>query len=55
MAKFKGGKFKGGNITPPPKPDPCVACNGSGHYDTKGSPKCSACKGSGIESPKEQA
>jgi DnaJ-class molecular chaperone len=25
----------------------CVACNGSGRYDHKGSPKCGACHGSG--------
>lgn len=27
----------------------CTACNGSGHYDAKGSPKCSSCKGTGKE------
>lgn len=27
----------------------CGACNGSGYYDNNGSPKCSACKGLGIE------
>jgi len=25
----------------------CIACNGSGHYDHNGSPKCSACNGTG--------
>ena len=25
----------------------CPACNGSGHYDTTGSPKCAACNGTG--------
>lgn len=28
----------------------CIACNGSGRYDTTGSPKCSSCNGTGIES-----
>lgn len=32
-----------------PKPKPCSACNGSGYYDTKGSPKCGACNGTGKE------
>ena len=27
----------------------CVACNGSGRYDTFKSPKCVACNGSGKE------
>ena len=27
----------------------CVACNGSGRYDSNGSPKCSSCGGSGKE------
>ena len=27
----------------------CIACNGSGYYDTNGSPKCSSCKGTGKE------
>ena len=33
----------------------CLACNGSGHYDSNGSPKCSNCNGTGKErvSPKE--
>jgi hypothetical protein len=26
----------------------CSACNGSGHYDNTGSPKCGACLGLGI-------
>ena len=26
---------------------PCTACNGSGHYDHNGSPKCGACEGTG--------
>jgi hypothetical protein len=26
----------------------CVACNGSGHYDTTGSPPCAACCGTGL-------
>jgi DnaJ-class molecular chaperone len=28
----------------------CVACNGSGYYDTTNSPACSACNGTGKES-----
>lgn len=28
---------------------PCYACNGSGHYDHNGSPKCGACDGTGKE------
>lgn len=27
----------------------CVACNGSGYYDAKGSPKCGACGGTGKQ------
>lgn len=27
----------------------CSACNGSGRYDTTGSPKCGACEGAGKE------
>ncbi|WP_019012121.1 hypothetical protein [Deinococcus aquatilis] len=27
----------------------CMACNGSGHYDHNGSPRCGACGGSGLE------
>jgi DnaJ-class molecular chaperone len=27
----------------------CVACNGSGKYDSHGSPKCSGCNGTGKE------
>lgn len=27
----------------------CVACNGSGHYDSNGSPPCGACDGTGVE------
>lgn len=27
--------------------DVCVACSGSGRYDTTGSPKCGACNGTG--------
>jgi len=30
-----------------PKERKCYACNGSGHYDTNGSPKCGACGGTG--------
>lgn len=26
---------------------PCVACNGSGHYDANNSPKCGSCGGTG--------
>lgn len=29
----------------------CVACNGSGRYDSNGSPKCGACEGTGKEQP----
>ncbi len=37
------------------KQRPCFACNGSGIYDNTGSPKCSACNGTGKEryKPKE--
>jgi len=28
---------------------PCSACNGSGYYDHNGSPKCMACRGTGLE------
>ncbi len=31
------------------KQRPCVACNGSGYYDSKGSPPCGACDGTGKE------
>lgn len=27
----------------------CIACNGSGSYDHKDSPKCSCCEGTGKE------
>ena len=27
----------------------CTACNGSGHYDNDGSPKCGCCNGKGYE------
>ncbi|EKN6179356.1 hypothetical protein DVQ53_00195 [Yersinia enterocolitica] len=27
----------------------CSACNGSGHYDHNGSPRCGACDGTGKE------
>lgn len=27
----------------------CVACNGSGYYDTTNSPTCGACNGTGKE------
>lgn len=27
--------------------EPCLACNGSGHYDHNGSPVCSSCHGTG--------
>lgn len=27
----------------------CVACNGSGYYDTTNSPSCSSCNGTGKE------
>lgn len=27
----------------------CIACNGSGHYDSNGSPDCSSCGGTGKE------
>lgn len=26
---------------------PCLACNGTGHYDNTGSPKCESCNGTG--------
>ena len=31
------------------KERPCVACNGTGHYDAEGAPYCAACDGSGKE------
>lgn len=31
------------------KEKPCVACNGTGHYDVKGAPSCGACNGTGKE------
>jgi DnaJ-class molecular chaperone len=34
------------------KQRPCIACNGSGYYDHNGSPKCSACEGTGKETYK---
>lgn len=34
-----------------PPDDKCVACNGSGRYDTRGSPKCGACGGTGKRDP----
>ena len=49
MAKFKGRKLKHGGIDRPPTPKPCVACSGSGRYDSTGSPKCSACNGTGKQ------
>lgn len=36
------------------KERPCTACNGSGHYDVKNSPKCGACNGTGKEKYKPQ-
>ena len=37
------------------KEQPCTACNGSGHYDSNGSPKCGACNGTGKEKVKPAA
>lgn len=31
------------------KTRPCIACNGSGYYDSIGSTKCASCKGTGKE------
>ena len=31
------------------KERPCVACNGSGYYDSNDSPICSSCDGAGKE------
>lgn len=28
---------------------PCVACNGSGHYDSSRTPRCSSCNGTGRQ------
>lgn len=28
---------------------PCTACNGSGRYDSGGSPRCQGCDGTGKE------
>lgn len=37
-------------ISQTPKPlQKCYACSGSGYYDNTGSPKCSACDGTGLE------
>lgn len=33
--------------SPQSKGKVCHACNGSGYYDSTGSPKCSACEGTG--------
>lgn len=33
----------------------CTACNGSGRYDSKGSPKCGACRGRGLAPKSENA
>lgn len=58
MARFKGTSFAkstGASIKPLPKLKPCIACNGSGHYDIKGSPKCSFCGGTGKELPSRKA
>lgn len=51
MSKFKGRRAmrKGVDIKPVKTPQPCLACNGSGRYDTTGSPKCGACRGTGKE------
>jgi DnaJ-class molecular chaperone len=36
----------------PQKPkQKCYACNGSGYYDSNGSPPCGACDGTGLEHP----
>lgn len=32
-----------------PQPKKCMACNGSGRYDSTGSPPCGACNGTGFE------
>ena len=38
------------------KEEPCVACNGSGHYDDTGSPPCSSCGGTGkVRRPRPAA
>lgn len=56
MAKFKGRK-SGYNLsledTPWKPKKKCIACNGSGRYDHKGSPLCSSCGGTGYE-PEER-
>lgn len=33
----------------------CTACNGSGRYDSNGSPKCGACRGCGRVPTSEKA
>lgn len=33
-----------------PNLGPCIACAGSGRYDSDGSPPCGSCDGTGIES-----
>jgi len=46
---IKLGKQLKSEAIPPQK---CFACNGSGRYDTWGSPKCEACNGTGLENNK---
>lgn len=35
--------------------EPCTACNGSGRYDSNGSPACEACSGCGKQPVSENA
>lgn len=36
------------------KERPCTACNGSGYYDSNGSPECGCCDGTGKETYNSQ-
>lgn len=36
------------------KTRPCSSCMGTGYYDHNGSPKCSACEGTGKEKYKDE-
>ena len=38
-------KYRTKHLTP--VDDTCIACNGSGRYDTYNSPRCGACNGTG--------
>lgn len=46
--KQRQAMLLGKQMSPANKQKVCVACNGSGRYDTKGSPKCQCCNGTGY-------